>query len=166
MSERVRLGVITAAHGIKGQVKIRSFTDDPEDLTAYGALTDRQGTKRFKISLHGSTPNGLIATIQGVADRNQAEALKGQELYAERELLPSAEEEEFYPDMLIGLEVRGADGAVLGKIMNLYNFGAGDIVEITLTGTRKKEMYPFTKAIFTEIMLAEGYCVAELPEEI
>lgn len=166
MTERVLLGVVTGVHGIRGQVKVRSFTSNPEDIVSYGALTNRQGTKLFRLSLHGATQQGLIASIEGIAGRNEAEAIKGTELYAERKNLPAVAEEEFYADLLIGMEVRNEAGTVLGHVTGLYNFGAGDILEIRLSSSQKKEMYPFTRTVFPTVSTSERYCIAHLPEVI
>lgn len=163
-TDLVAVGIIAGAHGIKGQVKIRSYTANPDDIIAYGALLNKEGTKRFEVRLEGATQNGLIASIKGINDRNAAELLKGTELFVDRATLPESKEDEFYYDDLIGLEVRDASGANIGKIHALHNFGASDILEIILSGTSKKEMYPFTKQNFPEIRIAEGFVQAELPE--
>lgn len=161
----VAVGVITGAHGIKGQVKLRSFTTNPQDIENYSPLLNEAGTRRYELQVDGETRQGLIATVKGVKDRNAAEALKGTQLFTEKSKLPAAEEEEFYYDDLIGLEVRDSAGAVLGKVVALYDFGAGDIIEMKLSAGGK-EMYPFTRRNFPEIRGEEGYILAELPEII
>lgn len=159
------VGVITGAHGIKGQVKLRSFTSDPLDIENYSPLLNETGTRCFEMQIDGETRQGLIATIKGIRDRNAAEALKGAQLFTEKSKLPPAEEEEFYYDELIGLDVRDNTGVILGKVVALYDFGAGDIIEMKLTAGGK-EMYPFTRQNFPEIRSEEGYILAELPEII
>lgn len=161
----VAVGVITGAHGIKGQVKLRSFTNNPQDIENYTPLLNDSGTRRFELQIDGETRQGLIATIKGIKDRNTAEVLKGTQLFTEKSKLPPAEEEEFYYDELIGQEVRDNAGAVLGKVVALYDFGAGDIIEIKMAAG-SKEMYPFTRQNFPEIHSKEGYILAELPEII
>lgn len=163
-ADLLAVGVVSGAHGIKGQVKLRSYTANPDDILAYGALLNKEGTKRFEIRIDGGTKHGLIATFKGVKDRNAAELLKGTELFVDRATLPESDDDEFYYDDLIGLEVRDASGAVLGKVHALHDFGAGDILELTLSSTGKKEMYPFTRQNFPEINVADGFVLAELPE--
>lgn len=157
------VGVITGAHGIRGQVKIRSFTDVPLAITEYGALMNATGTKRYDIRIDGEGKTGLIASVKGVTDRNAAELLKGTELFVDKANIPTAAEDEFYYDDLIGMEVRDTQGNALGTVFALYNFGAGDIIEIR-RAEGHKEMYPFTLRNFPEVKLAEGHIVAELPE--
>lgn len=159
----VAIGVITGAQGIRGQVKLRSFTDDPHAITEYGALMNATGTKRYELRIDGANKSGLVASVKGVTDRNAAEALKGTELFVDKRNIPAAAEDEFYYDDLIGLDVRDASGATLGKVFALYNFGAGDIIEIQLSAGGK-EMYPFTCQNFPEVRVSEGYILAELPE--
>lgn len=159
----VAVGVITGAQGIRGQVKLRSFTTDPYAITEYGALMNATGSKRYDIRIDGANKGGLFATIKGVNDRNAAEAMKGTELFADKANIPPADEDEFYYDELIGLEVRDATGTALGRVAAMYDFGAGDIIEISLTAGGK-EMYPFTKQNFPEIHVKDGYITAELPE--
>lgn len=159
----VAIGVITGAHGIRGQVKLRSFTDDPHAITEYGALMNATGTKRYDLRIDGENKGVLIASLKGVKDRNAAESLKGTELYVNKDNIPPAEEDEFYYDDLIGLEVRDMAGAKLGKVAAMYNFGAGDIIEI-LFSAGNKEMYPFTRQNFPDVKVKDGYVTSELPE--
>lgn len=159
----VAIGVITGAHGIRGQVKLRSFTSDPYAIGEYGPLLNATGTKRYELHIDGETKQGLIATVKGVKDRNAAELMKGTQLFIDKGKLPPPDEEEFYYDQLIGLDVRDANGDSLGQVVAMYDFGAGDIIEIKLTAGQK-EMYPFTKVSFPEIHVSEGYILADLPE--
>lgn len=161
----VAIGVITGAHGIRGQVKLRSFTSDPYDIATYAPLLNASGTKQYDVQVDGETKQGLIATIKGIKDRNAAELMKGTELFIDKNKLPEPSEEEFYYDQLIGLDVRDAAGASLGRVAALYNFGAGDILEVKLTAGHK-EMYPFTKQSFPQVHIDKGYVLADLPEII
>lgn len=163
-ADLVAVGIFVGAHGIKGQLKLRSYTAIPEDILAYGALLNKEGTKRFELNLDGATKHGLIVSLKGLKDRNAAELLKGTEVFADRAHMPEPDEEEFYYDQLIGLEVRDSEGKNLGKITALYDFGAGDIIEILLADSAKKEMYPFTRQNFPAIHIDEGFIRADLPE--
>lgn len=163
-SNLVAIGVIKGAHGIRGQVKIQSFTDAPSALLDYGDVFDASG-KKLHITLNGGTSSGLIATIRGVNNRNDAETMKGAELFIDASMLPDADEDsdEFYYHDLIGMKVVDAAGATLGKVVAVHNFGAGDILELQLK-TGKKEMFTFTERNFPEIRRAEKEIVADLPE--
>jgi 16S rRNA processing protein RimM len=142
MTERLCIGVVAGVHGVRGALRIKAFTADPADLTSYGALTTEAGqTWRLK----GASVDGkgvVTAKIDGVEDRNQAEALKGTKLYIERGALPEAEEDEFYIADLIGLPAESLTGASLGIIKAVYNFGAGDVVEVS--GEQGEILVPFT----------------------
>ncbi|MCH2546007.1 MAG: ribosome maturation factor RimM [Alphaproteobacteria bacterium] len=159
------IGVITGAHGIRGQVKIKSFTTNPSDIALYKPLLNAEGTKRYELRIDAATKNALVATLKGVKDRNTAETLRGTEFFVAKSSLPPPDDDEFYYEDLVGLEIRNAAGETLGKVTALQDFGAGDVIEIRHTnGT--KEMYPFTLASFPEIFITEGYILADLPEII
>jgi 16S rRNA processing protein RimM len=156
-AERVLMGRISGAHGLKGEVKIATFTARPEDIAAYGSLYNSDGTRRFEIAavkpLKGAT---VIARLKGVNDRTAAEALRGVELYVEREALPPAEEEEYYHSDLIGLAAIGLEGEPLGEIVAVHNFGAGDLLELRLADTGKTELVPFDTAHAPAVDLKAG----------
>jgi len=145
-------------------VRLKSFTADPADVAAYGPVTDRAGAREFRLAITGTARNLLIARIDGVRDRNGAEALRGVELYVDRDRLPAAEEDEFYHADLIGLPVRTAGGDAFGTVVALYNYGAGDVIEIRCVdgGT---EILPFNKAVVPEIDLENGFLVVAPPAE-
>ncbi len=126
----VQLGVIKSAHGVRGQVKVRSFTAKPDDLTAYGPLSDDSGTRRFVMTVSSHSRDLLIVTIDGVTDRNAAEALTGTGLYVTRDFLPEVSADEYYYVDLIGLRAERPDGTVVGQIAAIQEFGAGDLLEI------------------------------------
>lgn len=160
---RILLGHISDAHGIKGEVLIKTHTGAPEAIADYGSLTDGRG-QAFEIRVIRVTPKGVVARVEGVADRTAAEALKGTELFTTRNNLPDPDEDEFYHADLIGLAAVGPDGAVIGTVTAVANHGAGDIVEIALSGSRQTELVPFTKAYVPEVDLAKGHVVVCLPE--
>ena len=160
---RVLLGRIAGAHGIRGEVVIHAYTETPENIGAYGSLSDAADARQFKIKVVRVTPKGVIARIAGVADRNAAEALKGVELYVERARLPAAGEDEFYHADLIGLAAVDSDGKAIGSIVAVQNFGAGDLLEVRLAGSSKTELVPFTDACVPEIDIAGRRAVVVLP---
>jgi 16S rRNA processing protein RimM len=160
---RILLGRIAGAHGIRGEVLIHTYTEAPENIGAYGALSDASGERQFKIKVVRVTPKGVIARVAGVADRNAAEALKGVELFVDRARLPAAADGEFYYADLVGLTAVNAEGGTVGKVVAVHNFGAGDLLEIRLTGSSKTELVPFRDAFVPEVDLAARRVVVVLP---
>ena len=159
--------VIVGAHGVRGQVKVKSFLEDPDDLNAYGPLTDEKGEQSFALDIRGSAKGSLLCKIDGVNDRNRAEAIKGLKLYIDRERLPEiAEEDEFYAEDLIGVKVVDAGGNPTGLVKAVFDFGAGDILEVTFSKTGKSELFPFTKEVFPTIDLAAGEVTLIQPDVI
>jgi 16S rRNA processing protein RimM len=163
---RVLVGVIAAAHGVRGLVRVKSFTADPKSVAAYGELSDELGQRRFRLTLQGQAKEGVVvAKIEGVADRDAAEALKGTKLYLPREALPEiAADDEFYQADLVGLRVEARDGRMLGRVKAVLNFGAGDVLEIEGEGTGL--LLPFTKQAVPVVDLSAGKLVAEPPAEV
>lgn len=158
---RICLGAIVGVHGIRGEVKVKSFTEVAEDIDSYGPVEDKSGTKKFTIKVTGYSKGILRVKIKGVDDRNTSESLIGTEFYVSRDVLPDLEEEEFYHTDLIDLEVRlHTTGESIGKVSGIYNFGAGDVLEIKLKGG-KLEMIPFTKEYVPEIKIKDGYIIVE-----
>ena len=145
-ASRVLLGQIGPAHGVRGHVVVRTYTAAPEDIASYGALEDESGRQHFEIEVVRVTSKGIVARIAGVEDRNAAEALRGTRLFIARDRLPPTEEEEFYHSDLIGLSAFKPDGTRIGQVIAVHNFGAGDILEIRLAGSRSTEMVPLTRA--------------------
>ena len=159
--DKVCLGAIVGVHGIRGEVKVKSFSEDEKNLTRYGVLSNEQGDKIFSLKIVGHSKELLRVKIEGVNDRNTAETLIGTGLYVNRDKLPSLDEEEFYHADLIGLEARGKSGAVIGKVNALYNFGAGDLIELkTVDGAL--EMLPFTKEFVPVINIKEQFISVEM----
>lgn len=166
--EAVLLGLVVGAHGIKGLVRVLSYTEEPADIAAYGALADETG-RRMTLAVAGRAPGTkavLIARVAGVADRNAAEALKGRRLYVHRAALPRlADADEFYRSDLVGLEAVGADGGPLGRVTGVLNYGAGDVLEIQRNG-RAPLLVPFTRSAVPRVDLAAGRLVVVPPEEV
>jgi 16S rRNA processing protein RimM len=161
-SARICLGIITGAHGIKGWVRVKSFTADPEAIADYGPLSDESGARRFALELVGAQKGVLLARIKGVDDRNAAERLKGLRLYVRRAALPPPEDDEFYEADLIGLTATREDGALFGTIRAVNDFGAGASLEIE-DPSGKMVLVPFTNAAVPVVDIANKRVVVVPP---
>jgi 16S rRNA processing protein RimM len=156
------VGIITGAQGIRGAVRIKSFTADPLDIDAYGPVSDEAGTRSFELESIGQSKGVVVATLSGVTDRNAAEALKGMQLFVERDRLPPADDEEYYHADLLGLAAELVTGEPLGRITAVYDFGAGDALEVT-GADGGVVMVPFTKAAVPVVDLEAGKVVIDPP---
>lgn len=161
--QRVLLGRIVTAHGIRGDVVIDSYTDDPADIGAYGPLQSADGSKELVVKVVRVTPKGVIAHIKGIDDRNGAEALRGVELFVARAKLPMADEGEFYYADLEGLRAESEAGGLIGTVIAVQNFGAGDLLEVRLAAEGGTELIPFTDAFVPVVDIAAGRVVVILP---
>lgn len=169
MSEkRILLGEITGAHGIRGEVLVRSYTGAPEAIADYGALTDEKGAAPLTLKVLRMTPKGaIIARVRGVSDRNGAEALKGRKLYVARNAMPEPDDEDdFYYEDLIGLAVVDAQAKLVGEVVAVQNYGAGDLLEIRLVATGKTELVSFSKASVPQIDLEARRITVVMPEVV
>ncbi len=163
---RVCLGAIAGPHGVRGLVKIKSFTQDPANLTAYGPLGDESGRRRFEIAVTGQAKGLLLARIAGVEDRDAAQGLRGVRLYIDRAALPEpGDAEEFYQADLIGLVAEDPQGRPLGTVASVENYGAGDFLEIARAEAAPL-LVPFTRTVVPLIDLEGGRVVVDLPEEV
>lgn len=166
MAELICVGAIAGSFGVQGEVRLKSFTADPEAVADYGPLSTEDGTTRFDVDLTRAIKNGFAARLSGVATKEQADALKGTRLFAPRDVLPSLPDDEFYHADLIGLTVFDTGGAELGRVKAVLNHGAGDILEITVPGTSATVLLPFTLASVPTVDLASGRIVADPPDEL
>ena len=161
---RVLLGVVAAPHGVRGLVRIRSFTEEPMAIASYGELSDESGSRRFRVEALSSVRGAVLARIEGVADRTAAEALRGLRLYVDRDVLPATGEREWYEADLIGLPAVGTDGRNWGKVVAFHDFGAGLTMEISGgTASRVSVMLPFTDEAVPEVDIDCGKVVVEPP---
>src|SRR5215471_6395675 len=164
MPAQICVARIGAAHGVRGQVKLWTFTEDPFAVTRYGPLSTKDGARRFEVAHVREGRGHLVATLKGVATRNEAERLNGLELYVAREQLPATEDDEYYHTDLIGLAAETTAGEPLGKVIAIHNFGAGDIIEIA-PPAGSTMLLPFSNAVVPTVDLAGGRVLIELPEE-
>jgi 16S rRNA processing protein RimM len=156
---------IGAAHGVRGEVKLWTFTEDPLAVKRYGPLLTRDGARQFEVAQAREAKGHLVATLKGVATREDAERLNGVELYVARDKLPVTEEDEYYHADLIGLAAVTPLNEPLGRVVAIHNFGAGNLIEIAPPHGATM-LLPFTNAVVPSVDLAGGRVVIELPEEI
>ena len=180
MNKKIVIGKVNSAFGIKGEVKIISYCQNPTQIENYSVFDEKGNIVKIKISnknktVIGSSGSGdaiLIATIAGITNRTDAEKLHGQELYINRDQLEETDEDEFYHTDLIGLKVIDADKKEIGKVLNIYDFGAGSMLEIEFLAANPKknlekiENFPFKNMTFPEVNVKEGFIRIELPEVV
>ena len=163
--DRICVGQIGAAHGVRGEVRIKPFTADPLALKSYGPLESEDGARRFEVLSLRPAKEVVVARLKGVDDRNAAEALRNLRLYVPRERLPAPDEEEFCHADLLGLAVVAPDGRALGSVVAVPNFGAGDLLEIAPAAGGASVFVPFTRAAVPEIDVAGGRVVVDAADE-
>ena len=160
----VRLGTIVGPHGIRGAVRVKTYTEDPMSIAAYGPVFDRAGARRFALRVLGPAKAGALAVIDGVSDRNAAEAMRGLDLYVPRHALPeTADEDEFYNADLIGLQVEDMAGRPLGRVCDVADHGAGPILDIRGDADL---LLPFTREAVPVVDLAAGRLQVVVPAEL
>ena len=159
----VSVGVIIGAHGVKGEVRLKSFTGDPSAIAGFGPLATGAG-ESFEIVKLRPGKDGFIAILKGVTDRDRAEALKGTELFVGSERLPKPDKGEVYLRDLIGLVVMSG-GARLGEVIAVQNYGAGDLLDVRLEGKKDTVLIPFAKGFVTEVDIEGRRIAVDLPEQ-
>lgn len=164
MAERICVAQIGGAHGLRGEVKLKSFTADPMAVSGYGPLMTEDGSATFEIEAVRPARGHLVARFRGVDDRNAAERLTNVRLFVPRERLPRLATDEFYHADLIGLSAVAADGAAIGTVVAIHDFGAGDILEVQPQAGGTTIMVPFTAACVPSIDIASGRLVVVPPE--
>src|ERR1700724_895430 len=156
---------IGAAHGVRGAVKLWTFTEDPLAVKCFGPLVTKDGARQFEVTHAREAKGHLVATLKGIATREDAERLNGLELYIAREKLPATDEDEYYHADLIGLAAVTPADEPIGRVIAIHNFGAGDIIEVA-PPRGSTMLLPFTNAVVPTVDLAAGRVVIELPNEI
>lgn len=164
MTDKICVGAIAGAFGVRGELRLKSFTATPEDIATYGPLETEDGTRSFAVTLTGQTTNALTARLSGVQSKEEADALRGTQLYVARDRLPSLPDDEYYHADLIGLEVYDSGGALLGRVKAVLNHGASDLLEIHGPGLKSTVLLPFTRAAVPTVDLATGRIVADPPD--
>lgn len=161
----LQVAVILGAHGVKGQARLKVFIEEPMALGQLSPITDANG-KIWKLKPQTFAKGVLVAALEGLRYRDQVEALKGLKLFVSPSALPATDEDEFYPYELEGLRALRPDGSLLGEVVNLRDYGAGDLLNVRLANTGKLELFAFTKAVVPEVKISEGYLVIDTPGEI
>jgi len=164
MTDRVCVGAIGGAFGVKGQVRLKSFTAHPEDIATYAPLETEDGSMEFSVQIEGAITNGLAARLSGISTKEQADALRGIRLFVPRTRLPALPDDEFYHTDLIGLDVVDTGGTALGRVKAVLNHGAGDLLEIHGPGLKATVLLSFTQQAVPTVDLAAGRIVADPPE--
>ncbi|MBI3435462.1 MAG: ribosome maturation factor RimM [Proteobacteria bacterium] len=157
---------IGAAHGVRGEVRLWSFTADPMAVANYGLLETADGARAFRIASLRPTKASMVARIHGVCSRTEAEKLCNLELYVARDRLPPPADDEFYHSDLIGLAVHDTAGAVVGEVVALHDFGAGDLIEVRPANGRATMLVPFNKAAVPVIDFAGARLVIDPPTDV
>lgn len=165
--KKIRVARIGAAHGVRGEVKLWPFTEDPLALAAYAPFETEDGKQQFEIESLRPAKDFLVARLKGVADRNAAEALRNVDLYVPRERLPAIEDDDtWYQADLIGLAAVAPDGTAIGTVLALHNFGAGDVIEIAPVTGGDTVLLPFTRRVAPEVDIKGGRIVIVRPAEV
>ncbi len=165
MRDRIVVGAVTGAFGVKGEVRLKSFCAEPEDIVTYSPLYDAEGME-YTVKITRSVKGGFAARLSGIRYKDQADAMRGKELFADRDLLPNLPDDEYYYSDLIGLDVLDTGGEALGKVAAIDNHGAGDILEIRGPGLKSSALLPFTKAAVPTVDLAAGRIIVDPPDGV
>lgn len=161
----VVLGAIAGAHGVRGEVKVKTFTETPEAIAAYGPLTGDPGGRVFRLKGLRAVKDGVVARLDGVEDRDAAEALKGTRLCVTRAAMGEPEEDSFFHVDLVGLTAEDEAGAKLGTVTAVHEFGAGDMLDVRLDETGKSVLVPFRKETVPVVDVKGGRVVVRLDAE-
>lgn len=163
-SDLICIGAIAGSFGVRGEVRLKSFAARPEDIAAYGPLTSEDGSRSFDVTLTGQTKNGFTARVSGVRSKEEADALRGVQLFVSRDMLPGLPDDEFYHADLVGLSVIDTGGAPLGVVRGVLNHGASDLLEIAVPTSAETVLLPFTRAAVPTVDLRTRRIVADPPD--
>ena len=164
MKDRVCVGAITGAFGIKGEVRLKSFCAEPESIASYGPLSSEDGTTTWNLQLVRPSKNGFVGRLSGVTTKEEADALRGTKLHVARSRLPELPEDEFYNADLVDLLVLDTGGSELGRVTAVLNHGAGDLLEISQNNAGSGILLPLTRTNVPTIDLTSGHIVIDPPD--
>ena len=163
-TDHICVGAFSGSYGVNGEVRLKSFCADPETIADYSPLTTEDGKRSFAISLTRSIKNALVAKVEGIASKEEADTLKGLRLFARRDQLPALPDDEYYHTDLIGLTVLDTGGTVLGRVHAVQNHGASDLLEIMVEGSSATILLPFTNEVIPTVDLTAGRIIADPPD--
>ncbi|SFL31613.1 ribosome maturation factor RimM [Shimia haliotis] len=163
-SEMICVGAIGGAFGVRGDVRLKSYTANAEAIADYGPLVTGDGAMEFEVEVLGTVKNGLSVRLTNVSTKEQADALKGVQLFVPRDRLPETDDDEYYYTDLVGLEVRDTGGTILGTVKSVQNHGATDLLEIHGPDLKATVLLPFTHAAVPTVDIAAGRIIADPPE--
>jgi len=163
-NDMICVGALAGSYGIRGEVRLKSFCAQPEEIETYSPLTSEDGSQSFSLTLSRAVKGGFCGRIQGVETKEQADALKGVRLFTTRDQLPTLPSDEYYHADLIGVEVFDTGGALLGTVKSVQNHGASDLLELTGAGLKGTVFLPFTLAAVPTVDLEQGRIIADPPE--
>ena len=166
MSNLILVAQVSGAFGVKGEVRVTAYTDDPMSVLAYSPLKRIDGSPCLTLISGRAVKDAFIGRAKEIATREQAQALRGLRLYVDRAALPRPDEDEFYLADLVGLAVRSPAGEAIGRVKAVQNFGAGDLLEIAPSDGAAAWWAPFSKTVVPDVRIAEGYVVVARPAEI
>lgn len=164
--ERICVGAFAGSYGVQGEVRLKSYCAEPAAIETYGILTSEDGRTEFIVGLTRTIKNGFVARVEGVFTKEQADSLNNTELFVQRGVLPNLPDDEYYHRDLIGLEVLDTGGTALGKVQQVLNHGASDILEIAGPNLKASVLLPFTRAAVPTVDLASGRLIVDPPEGI
>ena len=163
-TDQICVGAFSGSYGVNGEIRLKSFCADPETIADYSPLTTEDGKRSFGITITRSIKGALVAKVSGITNKEEADALKGLRLFAKRDQLAVLPDDEFYHTDLIGLTVLDTGGAVLGKVQDVQNHGASDLLEVMPTAGGNTILLPFTKEVIPTVDLTAGRIIADPPE--
>ena len=158
------VGAVAGAFGVTGEVRLKSFTAEPDAIADYAPLTSEDGSRSFDLQITRPLKDGFAARLSDVRTKEEADALKGLQLFAPRDRLPDLPDDEYYYTDLIGLTVLDTGGAEIGKVKAVLNHGASDLLELIVPGASSTVLLPFTRAVVPTVDLASGRIIADPPE--
>ncbi len=164
MTDQICVGAIAGAFGVRGEVRLKSFTADPAAIADYAPLQSEDGGRSFDVKITRQIKNGLAARLTGITTKEQADALRGTQLFVPRDRLPNLPDDEYYHTDLIGLAVFDTGGTSLGKVTAVHNNGATDLLELRVPGLKNTILMPFTQAVVPTVDLTSGRIIADPPE--
>lgn len=166
MSDRICVGAIAGSFGVTGEVRLKSFCAQPEAIAGYGPLFSEDGLQQFSVTILRPIKNGFAVRLSGIKTKEQADALKGAGLFTDREKLPVLPDDEYYHTDLIGLAVIDTGGVTIGKIVDVFNHGSGDMLEIQVPGSADTALLPFTISSVPTVDLTTGRVIADPPDGV